>query len=33
MGKIAEGIRLPLTVLASKHHATVLTAMQRAGVI
>jgi 4-hydroxy-tetrahydrodipicolinate synthase len=33
MGRIAEGIRLPLTPLASAHHATVADALKSAGCI
>jgi len=33
LGLIGSGIRLPLTWLAEPHHATVLEAMRRAGVI
>ena len=33
MGRIAEGIRLPLTPLASQHHETVATALRAAGCV
>jgi 4-hydroxy-tetrahydrodipicolinate synthase len=33
MGRIAEGIRLPLTPLASAHHETVAAALKGAGCI
>jgi 4-hydroxy-tetrahydrodipicolinate synthase len=33
MGRIAEGIRLPLTPLASQHHDTVAAALRTAGCI
>jgi 4-hydroxy-tetrahydrodipicolinate synthase len=33
MGKISEGIRLPLTELGSSHRAIVVAAMQEVGII
>ena len=33
MGRIAEGIRLPLTPLAQQHHETVAGALRAAGCI
>jgi hypothetical protein len=33
MGRIEGGIRLPMTELESRHHATILDALQRAKVL